>query len=125
MHDVVPTAADGIHRMPFFNPGSNAEQLSKLRLLNHGGAAVSATVTGIDDAGQASTEARVNVPAGAAFTVTAAELEAGGEGVSGRLGDGTGRWRLRLAADGPLTVMNLLESPEGHLANMSTVTNPD
>ena len=125
MHDVVPTAADGTHRMPFFNPGSNAEQLSKLRLLNHGGAAVSATVTGIDDAGRASTEARVNVPAGAALTVTAAELEAGGEGVSGRLGDGTGRWRLRLAADGPLTVMNLLESPEGHLANMSTVTNPD
>ena len=125
MHDVVPLAEDGTHRMPFFNPGSNAEQLSKLRLLNHGGAAVSATVTGIDDAGQASTEARVNVPAGAALTVTAAELEAGGDGVSGRLGDGNGRWRLRLAADGPLTVMNLLESPEGHLANMSTVTNPD
>ena len=125
MHDVVPIAEDGTHRMPFFNPGSNAEQLSKLRLLNNGGAAVSATVTGIDDAGQASTEARVNVPAGAALTVTAAELEAGGEGVSGRLGDGTGRWRLRLAADGPLTVMNLLESPEGHLANMSTVTRPD
>lgn len=125
MHDVVPIAEDGTHRMPFFNPGSNAEQLSKLRLLNHGGAAVSATVTGIDDAGQASTEARVNVPAGAALTVTAAELEAGGDSVSGRLGDGEGRWRLRLAADGPLTVMNLLESPEGHLANMSTVTHPD
>ena len=125
MHDVVPLAADGIHRMPFFNPGSNAEQLSKLRLLNHGGAAVSAIVTGIDDAGQASTAATLRVPAGAALTVTAAELEAGGEGVSGRLGNGDGRWRLRLAADGPLTVMNLLESPEGRLANMSTVTRLD
>ena len=28
MYDVVPLAADGIHRTPFFNPGSNAEQLS-------------------------------------------------------------------------------------------------
>ena len=125
MHDVVPLAEDGTHRMPFFNPGSNAEQLSKLRLLNYGERAVSARITGIDDAGRASTAATLRVPAGAALTVTAAELEAGGDGISGRLGDGTGRWRLRLTADGPLTVMNLLESPEGHLANMSTVTRPD
>ena len=125
MHDVVPLAEDGTHRVPFFNPGSNAEQLSKLRLLNDGERAVSATVTGIDDAGRASTAATLRVPASAALTVTAAELEAGGDGISGRLGDGTGRWRLRLAADGPLTVMNLLESPEGHLANMSTVTRLD
>ena len=125
MHDVAPVAEDGAHRMPFFNPGSEARHQSQLRLLNDGGEAVSARITGIDDAGRASTAATLRVPAGAALTVTAAELEAGGAAISGRLGDGAGRWRLRLAADGPLTVMNLLESPEGHLANMSTATRPD
>ena len=125
MHDVAPVAADGAYRVSFFNPGSNTRQQSKLRLLNDGTATVSATVTGIDDAGQASTTATLRVPAGAALTVTAAQLETGGEGVSGLLGDGEGRWRLRLAADSPLTVMNLLESPEGHLANMSTSTRTD
>lgn len=125
MHDVAPVAADGAHRVSFFNPGSNTRQQSKLRLLNDGTETVSATVTGIDDAGQASTTATLRVPAGAALTVTAAQLETGGEGVSGLLGDGEGRWRLRLVANGPLTVMNLLESPEGHLANMSTSTRTD
>ena len=125
MHDVAPIAADGSHRVPFFNPGSNIWRQSKLRLINNGAEAVSATVTGIDDAGRASTAATLMVPAGASLTATAAELETGGEGISGRLGDGYGKWRLRVAADGPLTVMNLLESRRGHLANMSTTTRTD
>ena len=59
----------------------------------------------------------------AAFTVTltALQLETGGEGLTGALGEGMGKWRLRVRSDRPIVVMSLLESPTGHLTNLSTV----
>ncbi|MDD9961867.1 MAG: hypothetical protein OXU70_07210, partial [Gammaproteobacteria bacterium] len=39
--------------------------------------------------------------------------------VEGALGDGAGKWRLKVASDGPIHVMSLLRSPTGHLANLS------
>ncbi|MDD9960853.1 MAG: hypothetical protein OXU70_02025, partial [Gammaproteobacteria bacterium] len=39
--------------------------------------------------------------------------------VEGALGDGTGKWRLKVASDMPIHVMSLLRSPTGHLANLS------
>ena len=122
LHDLAPVAEDGSHRVVFFNPGSNTRQVSKLRLINDGETAASARVTGIDDQGAGSEAVVVSVPAGAAHTFTSAELEAGGDRFAGRLGDGAGKWRLRVAAEAPLAVMSLLESPTGHLANVSTGT---
>ena len=122
LHDLAPVAEDGSHRVVFFNPGSNTRQVSKLRLVNDSGTAASARITGIDDQGAGSEAVVVSVPAGAAFTFTSAELEAGGDRFAGRLGDGAGKWRLRVAAEAPLVVMSLLESPTGHLANVSTGT---
>ena len=122
MHDLVPLATDGSHRVVFFNPGSNTQQVSKLRLINNGDRAASATITGVDDEGSNSGTVSVTVPAASALTLTAAELEAGGGRVSGSLGDGGGKWRLRVSSNLPLAVMSLLESPTGHLANVSTGT---
>ncbi len=122
MHDLAPQAEDGSHRVVFFNPGSNSRQVSKLRLVNDGGRAASATIAGVDDGGSDSGTAAVTVPAGQAITFTSAQLEAGGGGLSGGLGDGSGKWRLRVESDAPLSVMSLLESPTGHLANVSTGT---
>ena len=62
---------------------------------------------------------RLTLPANTARTLAAAELEAGGDGFEGALGDGRGKWRLRVTADRPIRVMSLLESPTGHLANLS------
>ena len=61
------------------------------------------------------------MPAGAAVELTAAELESGdSEAIaSGALGDGAGKWRLRVASEGDLAVMGLLRSPMGHLSNLS------
>ncbi len=122
MHDLAPGAADGSHRVVFFNPGSNSRQVSKLRLVNDGGRAASATIAGVDDGGSDSGMVAVTVPAGQALTFTSAQLEAGGGALSGGLGDGSGKWRLRVESDAPLSVMSLLESPTGHLANVSTGT---
>ena len=122
MHDLAPLAADGSRRVVFFNPGRNTRQVSKLRLINNGDGAASVTIAGIDDAGADSGTVTLTVPAASALTFTSAELEGGGERLSGGLGDGAGKWRLRVNSDVPLAVMSLLESPTGHLANVSTGT---
>ena len=81
-----------------------------------------ATIVGIDDAGRSpGTEVTVTVPAGASRTLTAAELETGGAGLDGALGDGAGKWRLLITCEEPIVVMSLLSSPTGHLTNLSTV----
>ncbi len=122
MHELVPRAEDGSHRVVFFNPGSNSRQVSKLRLVNDGERAASATIAGVDDGGSDSGTVAVTVPAGRALTFTSAQLEAGGGALSGGLGVGSGKWRLRVESDARLSVMSLLESPTGHLANVSTGT---
>ena len=38
------------------------------------------------------------------------------------LGDGKGKWRLNVSSDVPVEAMSLLESPTGHLANLSAAT---
>ena len=117
--EVVPRNAEGAARVFFLNPGSNRNQRSLLRLVNDGGGAAAVVVTGVDDAGVAGGEVRLTIPAGEARTLTAMALEAGGEGLEGGLGDGAGKWRLTVASDNPVTVMSLLESATGHLANLS------
>ena len=121
MHDVVPwNTADSAAHVVFFNPGANRNQISLLRLVNDGSALATAVISAVDDAGASGGEVTANVPAGEALTLTAAELETGGAGFDGALGDGHGKWRLAVSAPAPLTVMSLLRSPSGHLTNLSS-----
>ena len=120
MHEIVPVS-DGGHRVAVFNPGSNPNQVSLLRLVNPGATDGDVTITGIDDDGASpGTEVVVEVLAGQSVTVSASDLESGA-GVDGALGDGTGKWRLRVASEVPIVAMSLLSSPTGHLTNLSTV----
>ena len=121
MHDLAAVDGDGEHHVPIFNPASNADQASLLRIVNPGEEAARVTVEGVDDDGEPGRgEVRLTVPARAARTLDALQLEAGGSGVEGSLGDGAGKWRLAVGADRPVHVMSLLRSPAGHLANLST-----
>ena len=122
MHDLAPLAADGSHRVVYFNPASNRRHVSKLRLANDGEQPAAVTITGMDDRGAQSGTVTLAVPAMTAATFTSAQLEAGGEGLAGSLGDGYGKWRLRVESDVPLAVMSLVESRDGHLVNVSTGT---
>ena len=122
MHDAAPVSGTQ-HRVAIFNPGSNDRQVSWLRMVNAGQEAAAVTITGIDDSGASPGSAvQVSVPAGTARAYTAAELESGGEGLEGALGDGVGKWRLEVASDQPIRVLSLLSSPTGHLTNLSTAT---
>ena len=122
-HDVVAESqsAEGYrYEVAFFNPASNANQASVLRLVNRSEAQAAVTITGTDDAGDAGEEAvTLTLPAGAARRLLPPELELG-EGLDGALGDGTGKWRLRVGSDRPLAVMSLMGSPDGHFTNLST-----
>ena len=119
MHDVVPRTEAG-HRVVTFNPGRNTNQVSRLRLINPGAESAEVHIEGIDDEGASPGGAVVlSVAGGASRTVSALELESG-EGVSGALGTGEGKWRLVVSAEQPIEVMSLLSSPTGHLTNLST-----
>ena len=124
VHDIVRTAVVGgetVHRVPIFNPGSNRDQVSLLRLVNLTDAMVDVTIEGRDDEGASALggEVRLTLPAGGARYVSAQQLESGGVGLDGRLGDGEGRWQLSVTADGDIDVVSLLQSSAGHLANLS------
>ena len=104
-----------------FNPASNDRQRSTLRLTNTLDRAVEIVIEGVDDQGMAGPAGavRLTLGAGEARTLTARQLEDGGDGLRGSLGDGAGKWRLSVSAPAGVTVMSLLESPTGHLANLS------
>ena len=109
------------YRVPTFNPGKNTDQQSRLRLINVGDGAASIEISGLDDRGEPPSggSVRLMLPAGAAHTLTAQELEQGAPDISGRFGTGTGKWQLSVFADQPLQVMSLLWSQTGNLTNLS------
>ena len=120
MHDAAPEAGTR-HRIGFLNPGSNRAQVSSLRLINLGMATAEVTITARDDRGtSAAGSVHLTLPAGAARTYSAAQLEESAPGLTGALGDGAGKWRLTVESDRPISVMSLLASPTGHLTNLST-----
>ena len=124
MQDFVPMR-EGRHAIPIFNPASNRQQVSRLRLINSGAQDATIQIEGTDDRGALSQSAQPRVPAGASREISAQQLESGdADGLVGSIGDGHGKWRLSLRSDNPIQVMNLLESPTGHLANLSTWSPP-
>ena len=119
LHDLAPSGESG-HRVVIFNPGSNANQVSRLRLVNPGTEPAQVRIEGIDDAGASpGTAVEVTVAGGASRTLTSQALESGA-GLVGALGDGVGKWRLAVTSDEPVLVMSLLSSPTGHLTNLSS-----
>ena len=121
MHDLAPEVEEGVHRIAIFNPGSNTAQVSRLRLINLGEEAAQVTIEGVDDRGASPGSALdVTVAAGAAQTLTAVELESGGTGMTGVLGDGAGKWQLTVTSESSIHALSLLSSPTGHLTNLST-----
>ncbi|MDE0063636.1 MAG: hypothetical protein OXU72_12695, partial [Gammaproteobacteria bacterium] len=114
----------GMYWVPFFNPGSNRAQVSQLRLVNPTGQHAHVEVVAFDDRGEIAPGGNVELTLDprASRTITAGELEDGAHGLTGRLGDGAGKWRLWVVSDRRLHVLSLLESPTGNLTNLSTAS---
>ena len=119
MHDAAPRQA-GYHRIAVFNPASNRNQVSLLRLVNPTSESAWVSIRGIDDAGDPGSLVQLPLPAGQARTISAWDLESGGGDLEGALGQGVGKWQLEVASEQPIVAMSLLESPSGHLTNLSS-----
>lgn len=119
MHGFAPRLASGVSTVVFFNPASS-RLTSRLRLVNVGAASAQVTISGTDDRGAASGVVRTTIPAGATREFTAPDLETGdADGLSGALGDGGGKWRLRVESDGDIHVVSLIENATGYVENVS------
>ncbi|MCY4213815.1 MAG: hypothetical protein OXF68_09340 [Gammaproteobacteria bacterium] len=111
------------HRVSIFNPAKNDRQRSWLRVVNLGDAAANVTISGVDDAGSPAPGGAVGLTLarGEAKAVTAQGLESGASDLTGSFGDkqAPGKWQLTVSSDQPLVVMSLLNTPTGHLSNLS------
>ena len=122
MHDTGPSGAGRRYRVAVFNPGSNPNQVSHLRLINPGDEEAEVEIVGIDDKGTSPGDTvEVSVGEGRTVTLSAADLEGGGTDFEGALGDGQGKWQLDITSSEPIMVMSLLESANtNQLTNLST-----
>lgn len=120
MHELVAQDADGNWRVPIFSTGCNPNQVSRLLLANFAEDDASMTITGVDDRRVSLDKIGLELQARQTLTLSATELESGSEMTTGRLCDGSGKWRLTVTFDQPLWVMSLLGSRTGHLTNLSS-----
>lgn len=120
MNDLV-TEKGSRFSVPIFNPGSNLNQVSSLRITNLEKTSQTISVTGIDDAGNTQGPIIFSIGASSTVSVTAEELEQGSveKGFSQGIGDGSGKWRLNLEANGAISLLNLLTDPNGNISNLS------
>ena len=123
MDAVAAETASGSMRyyVPFFNPASNLSLVSTLRLVNLDPRPASVVIAGTDARGDPAPggNVRLTLPGEGARWLSAEELEEGGSGLTGSLGDGEGKWRLYVSGSRPLQVMGLMRTCSGHLSNLS------
>ena len=112
-----------VNKVFFFNPGSNQNQKSSLRLVNNSNQAGSLTISGTDDKGIAAPGGNVtlSIASNGGAIITSQDLENGNSalGLTGSLGNGRGKWRLEITSDVNLEVQSLLDSPNGFITNLS------
>ena len=110
------------HRVPLLAPSGAFVRGGQLRLVNGSDSSTEVILFGVDDAGRlASGQVSTTLPGGGARTFDALVLNQGKPGLlRGRLGHGSGDWRLLVFADGEIEVMTLLDKSSGPLANLSS-----
>ena len=123
MHQVAEEAGSGSMRyyIPFFNPASNTSLVSLLRIINSGPSSANVEITGVDAQGNSAPggSVRLTLQGGGARLLSAQQLENGDSGLTGRLGQGQGKWQLHVSANRSLQVLGLMRTRSGHLSNLS------
>ena len=119
LHDVV-SGRHNRYDIATFNPASNERQRSFIRVINlHMDVDRLLGVLARDDAGAVGDQALTGLMTpNESYTVNSQTME------ELAFGDGTGKWRLQATANSPMIVMNLMETPTGHLTNLSTIPGP-
>ena len=124
-HDVLPVIQDFDSQYleaKTFNPASNTTQQSRLRLINWGAEGATLSIDAWDDGGTQHGPVSLTLPAGQSRTLTAVDLEEGAHGLTGSLGDGSGKWQLTVRGDvGSVVAQSLLYTSSGHISNLSSL----
>ena len=119
LHDVV-SGTNNRHYVATFNPASNENQRSFLWLINLNPRVLRIIgARGRDDAGAMGDGYYTG-----AFDPNENNRYDSRDMETLSFGDGAGKWRLQVSAYSPIIVMNLMETPTGHLTNLSTVPGP-
>ncbi len=109
-------------KVEMYNPGGNTVQQSVLRVSNTSALDGKVTITGTDDAGNASTPVTLQLAAGNSRQLNADALQNGtGTGLTGALGTPVGKWRLVVTGEfNGLVVQSLMRNnTDGTFTNMS------
>ncbi|WP_338516508.1 hypothetical protein [Alteromonas gracilis] len=117
--DLVPNTNQTSHIVPMFNPASNVNQVSILRVVNISSDSNDVSILGIDDNGDVTSSASITLAGNEAVMLTAQDIENGTNGLSNGIGDGAGKWQLFVTSSEPAAVMSFLQAPGGYLSNLS------
>lgn len=117
MHDMLPRGSRGRYFAYIFNPAKNTNQVSVFRIVNPNSNAVEVYFDGWSDDQKRAEFGYRSIPANGAIRVSAQELEAGSA-----IEDRAGKRYVQVHSvnEEPLLVLNLLETPTGHITNLST-----
>lgn len=119
MSSLLPKNTNGDVTVSTFNPASNVNQVSVLRLYNDSNSASDVVITATDDTGDSRTIS-FSIPSNSALTLTSADLENGNisKGIGTGLGDGQGKWSLIISGEA-ISGFNFLRAPTENIFNMS------
>ena len=110
----------GAHILPLVMP-AGTEREGLVRITNRSGRAGTVTVHAVDDTGRRFGPARLAVGARATAQLFSGDLERGGRGLSGGVGDGEGYWRLELETDLDIVPLSYVRTPDKFLTSVHDV----
>ena len=97
------------------------EREGLVRITNRSERAGTVTVHAVDDTGRRFGPARLAVGARATAQLFSGDLERGGRGLSGGVGDGEGYWRLELETDLDIVPLSYVRTPDKFLTSVHDV----
>jgi len=120
-----PTNVALVKFIAFANPASNVQQKTLLRFVNKQSSYVIVEIQGTDDTGSKAPGGPVSfaITPHSSIYLTSLDLEHGNntKGLKGSLGDGTGKWHLRVESSAVIGIMNLIVSPNGNITSVAEV----
>ena len=110
------------HTLPLFTPAGELQQ-GFARIINHSDRSGMVRIRATDDAGREFGPVTLFLNARQTRHFNSGDLEGGNslKGLTGRLGDGTGSWRLRLESDLDIEPAAYIRTGDGFLASVHDV----
>ena len=121
-HPIVADAQQGAtHTLAMVPPASDRVNRGLVRIINRSNRRGTVRITAIDDTGWRFGPVSLPMSPRQTRHVTSAQLERGGAGLSGGVGDGAGNWRLVLTANLDIEALAYILAGDGSLSGMNAL----